>query len=559
MPGQAARVMREVAWALAYAHGSGIVHRDVSADNILLERGTERAIVMDFGIASALHTAAVADDGRIMGNALYVSPEQAAGEPVNERSDLYSLGVVGYYALTGRHPFVGETSTEIVTQHLTATPPAITSVAPTVPPRLAAAVERCLHKEPLRRYRTAESLAEAIDLAFEHAKDIPAPLRSWISQNERELPVRFAMVGMGTAVGFTLSAVFRMPWLMAPSILGFASLCIGPWSSRLRRILGDGYTTDDLHAALREHQLARAEELEYERRQISPLATRLLRIVAAGSVGAAALGGWLFFKGLDLERELLVKTGSGHALPWSLWSSVNDAQQQGLVILFPALAALTVVGVPLVGQWYRYRFASRVTAATISFWKGRVGRQIARFVTLGATPAERPALGMPVLTEIALGRATDHLYEALPREARRQLANLPPLVRRLEEDASALRQTMAALDDQISAFERAPEAIDAPARALRAEVEEAREAAAGRLTATVAAIESVRLDLLRLQMGTATVQSVTASLEAAERIGREIERAVGAHAEIEALLLSSGDVEDDDADTPVSGVPAARG
>src|SRR5450755_2925164 len=129
LPGQAARVLREVAWALAYAHSAGIVHRDVSAENILLERGSERAIVTDFGIASAMETAALDDDGRIMGNAHYLSPEHAAGEPVD-----------------------GETSAEVVAQHLSAVAPSITSVAASVPPRLAAAVERCLHKDPSRRY-----------------------------------------------------------------------------------------------------------------------------------------------------------------------------------------------------------------------------------------------------------------------------------------------------------------------------------------------------------------------------------------------------------------------
>ena len=185
LPGQAARVLREVAWALAYAHGARIVHRDVTAENILLERGSERAIVTDFGIASAMQTNALSDDGRVMGNAHYVSPEQAAGEPLDARSDLYSLGVVGYYALTGRLPFDAETAAEVVHQHLTALAPSITSVASSVPPRLANAVEKCLSKEPLRRYRSAESFAEAIDLAFEHAKDIPAPLRAFLNQNDR--------------------------------------------------------------------------------------------------------------------------------------------------------------------------------------------------------------------------------------------------------------------------------------------------------------------------------------------------------------------------------------
>ena len=120
-------MLREVAWALGYAHGAGIVHRDVSADNILLERGTDRAIVMDFGIASAMQTAAVTDDGRVMGNAHYISPEQAVGEPVDGRSDLYSLGVCGFLALTGRLPFDGPTPDLIINGHLTRPAPSIAS------------------------------------------------------------------------------------------------------------------------------------------------------------------------------------------------------------------------------------------------------------------------------------------------------------------------------------------------------------------------------------------------------------------------------------------------
>src|SRR5687767_14436171 len=104
------RVMREVAWALAYAHAQQVVHRDVKPANIMLERGTERALVMDFGIArivsrgtgeagigeaGQMHTGA----GEVMGTPEYMSPEQACGEPVDGRSDLYSLGVVGWFAL----------------------------------------------------------------------------------------------------------------------------------------------------------------------------------------------------------------------------------------------------------------------------------------------------------------------------------------------------------------------------------------------------------------------------------------------------------------------------
>src|SRR6185369_844350 len=95
-PAQAARILREVAWALAYAHAQGIVHRDVKPANILLERGTERAMVTDFGIARLAHASGETAVGELLGTPEYMSPEQASGEAVDGRSDLYSLGVVGY-------------------------------------------------------------------------------------------------------------------------------------------------------------------------------------------------------------------------------------------------------------------------------------------------------------------------------------------------------------------------------------------------------------------------------------------------------------------------------
>src|SRR5205085_6458991 len=126
-----------------------------------LERGTDRAIVMDFGIASASLTAAVSEDGHVMGNPYYLSPEQATGEPVDKRSDIYSLGVCGFYALTGRLPFTGETPMDVVAAHISRPAPPIVALAPAVPSRLAQAVDKCLAKEPWRRFRNAESFADA--------------------------------------------------------------------------------------------------------------------------------------------------------------------------------------------------------------------------------------------------------------------------------------------------------------------------------------------------------------------------------------------------------------
>jgi hypothetical protein len=178
---------------------------------------------------------------------------------------------------------------------------------------------------------------------------------------------------------------------------------------------------------------------------------------------------------------------------------------------------------------------------------------------------------MPLLTEVALGRATDHLFQALPKAARRELAALPATVRRLSDDAGVLRETIDALDAQLAVFERGDEdAHDAGRHEAEEELRAARALASDRLAATVAAIENIRLDLLRLQMGSAGIESVTASLDAARRIGRQISESLEARDEVERLLRqttrdlrapSAPDVveDDDDADTPVSGVPATRG
>lgn len=553
LPGQAARVLREIAWALAYAHGAGIVHRDVTAENILLERGSERALVTDFGIASAMQTSALSPDGRVMGNAHYVSPEQASGQPLDARSDLYSLGVVGYYALTGRLPFDGATSAEVVTKHLSEPAPSIASRSASVPPRLASAVERCLHKEPFRRYRNAESLAEAIDLAFEHAKEIPAPLRVWLNLAEREMPARLAFIGIGAMSGITLafaanrSLVFLIPFL---PLLGLSFI---PGLFRLRRVLGDGYVVDDLHAAMREHQLARAEEIEYERRQSSPWVKRVMRVMLGVAVGGVAITGGMWW---SLSRV---------TTPGAAFLAMDRAFDQLILLGFASLSLLTISGVALAGEFVRLRLATRVSSATISFWKSRWGERLATLASIGLKPVARPAIGMPLLTEVALGRATDHLFAALPKASRRELAGLPDTVRRLEADAGKLRDALVKLDDQLAAFEVGGGALQDDERAaVAAELRRSRALAAQRLAATVAALENLRLDLLRLQMGSAGVESVTASLDAARHIGDRITSAVDARLEVERMLGEPSWQPDApappcDDDTPVGGVAAARG
>jgi serine/threonine protein kinase len=165
-PADAVRALREVAWALAYAHARGVVHRDVKPENIMIERGSGRSIVTDFGIARVEFGPVFAQDALVMGTASYMSPEQIDGEPLDGRSDLYSLGVVGFHALSGTLPFTGNSVTSLLDAHRRQPAPPLSSVAPRVPAPIAAVIDRCLAKERDARYPTGESLADALEKAL---------------------------------------------------------------------------------------------------------------------------------------------------------------------------------------------------------------------------------------------------------------------------------------------------------------------------------------------------------------------------------------------------------
>src|SRR5437762_3065480 len=180
-PADATRVLRAVAWALAYAHGRGIVHRDVKPDNILLEAGTGRALVTDFGIAhGGKDDSIVTNPGKIMGTAHFMSPEQAANEPVDGRSDIYALGVVGYLAVSGRLPFESSNLPALLLKQATETPPSVMRAAPGLPPALGAAIDRCLAREPAERFAHGEALAEALTPPADARPALPPTLRAWL-------------------------------------------------------------------------------------------------------------------------------------------------------------------------------------------------------------------------------------------------------------------------------------------------------------------------------------------------------------------------------------------
>jgi len=163
-PAEVERITADLASALDAAARAGVVHRDVKPENVLIEAGTGRALLADFGIARAV-AGDVAGPGTGQGVAVgtpsYMSPEQAAGEEIDGRSDLYALGIVAYEMLTGRPPFTGA-SRVVVSKHIAERPAPVGKVRRGTPPRLAAAVMRALEKHPSERWQTGEEFRQAL-------------------------------------------------------------------------------------------------------------------------------------------------------------------------------------------------------------------------------------------------------------------------------------------------------------------------------------------------------------------------------------------------------------
>ena len=477
-PEVVSRVVREVAWALAYAHAQGVIHRDVKPDNILLEADSGRALVTDFGIARASADDELTDPGRLMGTAHFMSPEQGASASLDGRSDLYSLGVVAYLALTGRPPFDAPSVPALLVRHASEPVPPMASVAPGVPARLAAVVERCLSKAPEARFATGEELADALGSAVAQRRELPMPLRVWAQQRDPLRPLYLLWSGMfavGAASGAGLFGGHGD--VLLPAI--FAALPILPsivfHARKAEKALSAGYTLGDLRAALKAWLAQRREELAIELSDDRPKVEFSIRAVTFVAIGTMLAAG---FRLIPLPRG---KTG-----PMIVMTALLTAAA--------GVAASNAFGVPLIGRRMRKLEGSVRTL----FWNSRAGEWFARILSprnraIPAEVADRP-------TEIALALAVDDLFDALPRAQQRQLEKLPETVRELEAHAAEARRRLLELE----------------ASPLRAQAQ--RE-----LTEVVTMLESIRLDLLRLHAGTSDLAPLTAVLERAQEIGNEIE------------------------------------
>jgi eukaryotic-like serine/threonine-protein kinase len=223
-PAEAAGLLADVAKALSAAHADGIVHRDIKPDNILISGGA--AVVADFGIAKALSSAQLRGDsvsltslGTSLGTPAYMAPEQVAGDPnVDARADLYSLGCVGYEALSGAPPFAGLSPQQTLAAQVIQKPAPIGSRRSGIPPWLEAVVMQCLEKEPAKRPQSAEELAARLDVSAATDPRLSVPR---FTRGPRRRAVWLAVAGL-VAIGLLALGAYRWRRTNGPSDAGVA-------------------------------------------------------------------------------------------------------------------------------------------------------------------------------------------------------------------------------------------------------------------------------------------------------------------------------------------------
>jgi serine/threonine protein kinase len=206
-PAEILRIGLQAAAGLAAAHTQGVIHRDVKPANILLEDDVERALLTDFGLARAADDARLTHSGIVAGTPHYMSPEQASGDPVDARSDLFSLGSVLYFMATGHPPFRAERAMAVLNRICRDRHRPVCEANPNIPDELADVIDRLLEKKPGRRFAAASDLQAALERVLSRLQQPGVwRARNWWRRMRRHRGSVFAGAGV-------VAAVFGMIWV----------------------------------------------------------------------------------------------------------------------------------------------------------------------------------------------------------------------------------------------------------------------------------------------------------------------------------------------------------
>jgi eukaryotic-like serine/threonine-protein kinase len=467
--------------------------------------------VADFGIAAA--TGDATGDG-VSGTPEFMSPEQALGKSTDARSDLYGLGVTAFFAFSGRLPFEGSTSTEVLAKHVTEPAPPLDSLGLAVPRKLAVLIDRCLAKEPDHRPASAEALAEQLGLSLEQRRELPAALRAFVKRTGRIDGTGAMAAALALSVGSTaISALAGVGWGFGALVAGVAGLPFAYLVRVARRLLRLGFAHADLRPAFKGEIEQAREELAVEATGGASRLEHALRIGA--KVGAAVAG----ITGVTAIVQWVSTGAVSRSVP-GLWPPA------GLFIMAGTVAIGSTIGYIALLQRRRdvdTEFWSRL-------WMGGIGR-------LAFSLARRTLRGREIgtamthrATELSLGMAAEQLYESLPRESRQALGDLPGVLRRLQADAQALRKRY---DEVQEALGDAGDGADAD---QYADLRTSRDEVHTRLGMAVGALETIRLNLLRLHAGSLSIEGLTTHLGDAAEVSAQVERLLEAHEEVERSL-----------------------
>ncbi len=296
------RLLQDAAYALAYAHGRGVVHRDIKPDNILIERATGRALVTDFGIAREIAPVAARPGltrvGEVVGTPEFMSPEQASGDTVDGRSDLYALGLTAYFALTGTPVFTGTSTQQLLVKQLTEPAPPIASLRPDIPAALAAAIDRLVRKEAGERFATAEALVEALETAQLAGPEVPLPVRLFAQDAGQASLILVGAMIIGWLLLQVLGQVYGGDLDVVLPVVMFAAVVWGRLAQTVqqaRRLRQRGFDVADIQAGFRAILAEREAERAQLRTDLAVVARRRRQLVILVAMFAAtfALQWWV--------------------------------------------------------------------------------------------------------------------------------------------------------------------------------------------------------------------------------------------------------------------------
>lgn len=492
---EVARIGREIGWALAYAHERGVVHRDVKPENILLEQGSDRALIADFGIAVTEH--GPHHSGEVAGTARYMAPEQALGDPIDGRADLYALGVTLYVAATGTYPYDGASSVAILAQQACTTATPVRERAPRLPVAVADAIDQCLAVRAAERFDDAARFVQALER----------------TRDGGELPVAARATRVAASSVLTLA-----DWTFA---IGYASLflVLGEEARSFGRAIMAGIaqgvlTFTAIATAIRSTEAVLAARTALTRGvspadvvdALAPAPTVPHERLGAGKaiamlVGATALAlgqAQIDPLGLPEALELL-----GNVITW---------------IAPPLLVQRAIAGM---------RRESGLSGWLYAFVRKPLAQRVVGWLSSGRPQQTPRAIPATAATEVLLGDAANAIFARLPHDAQQALAALPAATAELAREAMALRRRA----DELSAEHRRARFGPHDA-AILARLDDERARVQARLGTVIASLESIRLDLLRLEADQSIPGSLTEQLDAV----RELQRQVDAAAEVHRVL-----------------------